>query len=275
MEIEKLKEFFFKKSEVILAFLFGSGAENRQGKISDWDIGIYLKAKKLEWEEEKEYPLYEKIWDELMEFLKTDKVDLILLNKAPLYMVGRILNQGIPLCIKDEKVYLKLLTLGLEEEERYREFVDSFYKICQQATSLSIQVKETLKKIIIFVEEEMTLYPYFEKFTFKDYQDIHKCLEIERWVENLINSSIDIGKIILASKKEKVPDYYREIFLRLSQKEEFQNTQIIKIAQWIKLRNILAHEYLNIKWESIEKFIKESKPILEEFLKKVKELIEK
>jgi len=274
-KIEELKEYFSKKEKVVLAFLFGSRAENREGRISDWDIGIYLKSDHWEWEEEKDYPIYQTLWDELIDFLKTDRVDLVLLNKVPLYMVGKILNQGIPLTIKDERIYFKLLTLGLREQENYREFVNSFYKIFQQASSFSAQAKETLKKIVLFIEEEMTLYQYFQNFSFKDYQDIHKRHEVERWIENLLNSCIDIGKIILASQRERVPDYYREIFLRLSQKEEFQNIDLIKFAQWMKLRNILAHEYLSIKWESIEKFIKESKIELEKFLKKIKELIEK
>ena len=87
-KIEELKEYFSKKEKVVLAFLFGSRAENREGKISDWDIGIYLKSDHWEWEEEKDYPIYQILWDELIDFLKTDRVDLVLLNKVPLYTVS-------------------------------------------------------------------------------------------------------------------------------------------------------------------------------------------
>jgi uncharacterized protein YutE (UPF0331/DUF86 family) len=70
-----------------------------------------------------------------------------------------------------------------------------------------------MKKMLIFLEQETEFYNYFSKFTFSDYEtDPHKRRDVERWVENMVNSSIDIGRIIISSLKRRVPDYYRISF---------------------------------------------------------------
>jgi len=38
----------------------------------------------------------------------------------------------------------------------------------------------------------------------------------------------------------------------------------------VRLRNIIAHEYLDMRWASIKKFISETEPLYKEFLEKVK-----
>jgi len=39
---------------------------------------------------------------------------------------------------------------------------------------------------------------------------------VERWIENLVNASTDIAKILLASSKQVAPQTYRETLLHLS-----------------------------------------------------------
>jgi len=60
--LEKLKDYFNKKENVIMAFLFGSLSKGKVHRHSDIDIAIYLK----------EYDIkeVEKIWDELEDLLK-------------------------------------------------------------------------------------------------------------------------------------------------------------------------------------------------------------
>ena len=41
------------------------------------------------------------------------------------------------------------------------------------------------------------------------------------------------------------------------------------------LRNILAHEYLDVRWNSIERFISQSEPLYEKFINEVKEYLKK
>ena len=86
-EAKALEKYFSHKPEVAFAFLFGSQAKNIAGGISDWDIGVYFKPQgtgSVEWEEtEKRYPQEDKIWNDLIDIVKTDNVDLVVLNRAP------------------------------------------------------------------------------------------------------------------------------------------------------------------------------------------------
>ncbi|MCL4537902.1 MAG: DUF86 domain-containing protein [Nitrospirae bacterium] len=38
------------------------------------------------------------------------------------------------------------------------------------------------------------------------------------------------------------------------------------VERWVRLRNIISHEYLDIRWASIKRFISESRPLFEGFL---------
>ena len=95
----------------------------------------------------------------------------------------------------------------------------------------------------------------------------------KRWVENLINSLIDISKIILTIEKVTLPETYREIAFSLSLVNEFDKEGIEKLSGWVRLRNIIAHEYLDIRWDSIKKFIEQTQPLYCAFLEKIKEYL--
>lgn len=52
-----------------------------------------------------------------------------------------------------------------------------------------------------------------------------------------------------------------------------QKIDFRKFSEFALLRNILVHEYLDVKWKKIEKFIKEAEKLYPVFIEKVKELI--
>ena len=259
-QLKQLERYFSDRADVLAAFLFGSQAKNIAGKISDWDIGVYFKPQgysEVEWEEtDKDYPQENKIWNDLIDILKTDNVDLVVLNRAPSNIAASAIK-GIPLVIKNRKTFLDFALRVIRQAEDYFQFVDGYYKISQRSLSLSPEDREKLNRIISFLEEEMSLYDYFYPFVFEHYQDVHKRHEVERWVENIVNSAIDVGEIILASAKKRIPDYYKDIFIQLGLLPQFKSLNVEKFTEWVKLRNILAHEYLDIKWQKINGFIKE------------------
>jgi len=276
-QLNQLKKYFSGRADVLAAFLFGSQAKNTAGKISDWDIGVYFKPQgnnRVEWEEtDMDYSQENKVWDDLVDILKTDNVDLVVLNRAPSNIAASVVSEGSPIVIKDRKVFLDFVLLTMRQSEDYANFVDTYYEISQRSTSLSPRDKEKLKKIMDFLEQEISFYDYFSAFSFVDYQDAHKRRDIERWVENMINSAIDIGEIILASERKKIPDYYKDIFVQLGLLPEFNPMDVERFTGWVKLRNILAHEYLDIKWQKVHSFVKDSNIHFAEFLKSAKKFI--
>lgn len=276
-KINQLKKYFDKREDISAAFLFGSQAKKTAGKISDWDIGVYFKPNvhvEIEWEDtDRNYPQENKVWDDLIDILKTDNVDLVVLNRVASNIAASVISEGIPLSIKDRKIFLDFILLTMRQAEDYANFVDSFYEISQRSASLSPRDREKLKKIIDFLEQEINSCDYFSAFSFVDYEDLHKRREVERWVENIINSAIDIGEVILASERKKIPDYYKDVFVQLGLLSQFKSIDAEKWTGWVKLRNILAHEYLDIKWQRIEGFIKKCNAHFKNFLENAKKFL--
>lgn len=115
--------------------------------------GIFYPQKEyLEWEEQdREYLTEDRLWSDCVEILKTDDVDLIVLNRIAASIAATAI-QGIPLVIKDYDLWLKFMLIITQEAEDYREFVDDYYAISQRSTSLTPQDAESLKKPFPFLK---------------------------------------------------------------------------------------------------------------------------
>jgi len=139
---------------------------------------------------------------------------------------------------------------------------------------LKKEIKFRLIKHLTFLENELKDYETFETLSWKEYNgDRGKRRNVERWIENIINSSIDIAKLILTSEDRSLPDTYKDIVKNLSLISDFNKEGIEKLSRWVSLRNIISHEYLDIRWASIQKFISESEPFLKDFLRRVEKYL--
>ena len=271
--INNLKEYFRKNEDVVMAFIFGSRAKENVRPGSDWDIAVYFTPQEgyLEWEaQDREYLIEDRVWSDCVEILKTDDVDLIVLNRIAASIAATAI-QGMPLVIKDYDLWLKFLLIITQEAEDYREFVDDYYAISQRSASLTPQDRESLKKTISFLEEQMSIYSYFNDLSERDYtNDIHKRNDVERWIENIVNSSLDLSKIILASQKKIIPDTYSDSIKQAIWFLELPQDFVERFQRWVKLRNILAHEYLDIKWKRISDFIQNSQEYFQALMEAAK-----
>jgi len=138
------------------------------------------------------------------------------------------------------------------------------------------EIKERLVKHLNFLESEIKDYPLFKKITWEIYRDDRsKRREVERWIENLVNSSIDISKLMLTGEGRILPETYKEIVLSLRLIAGFDKKKAERLAEWVKLRNIVAHEYLDIRWDSIKRFINETEVFYKYFLETVKKYLKK
>jgi len=72
------------RKDVIFAYLFGSMALGTFKPLSDIDIAVYLKKRKLS---EKRL----EIIGDLADIFKTDEIDLVVLNTAPLSLQMRVM----------------------------------------------------------------------------------------------------------------------------------------------------------------------------------------
>lgn len=139
------------------------------------------------------------------------------------------------------------------------------------------EVKFRLIKHMTFLEKEIEDYRVFQNLVWKEYsEERDKRRNVERWIENIVNSSINIARIILTSEgRTPLPDTYKEIVYSLSIIPDFDKTCVDKLSKRIPLRNIISHEYLDVRWSSIKKFIDETEPLYKSFLEQVKRYLEK
>ncbi|OPX29921.1 MAG: hypothetical protein B1H08_02855 [Candidatus Omnitrophica bacterium 4484_171] len=276
-KINLVKSYFEKRQDIAFAFLFGSVKNNTAHAGSDWDIGIYFKPEnnRLKWEERRIWPQEADIFSHLVNIIGTDNIDLVVLNRASPDIADIIVRRGESLIIKDRNIFLEFLLRVSSEAEDYRNLVEEYYDIYERSSSLSREDRANLEKRIIFLENELKDFSYYKEYTFVLYEkDCHKKRELERWVENIINVVIDISKIIVSSNKITIPASYREVVEKMS----FAGVEkdiISPLTNWTHLRNILAHEYLQLRWERIKDFLDKGEIVCNKFLKAVKNLLDR
>jgi len=247
-KIKLLKEYLEKTSEVLLAFVFGSWTIGRTMEESDFDLGVYLKDVQAEDEVGSQAT---KILDE--------NVDLVVLNEAPASLVSNIFKTGIPLTIKDRKLYLELYLQASSEAEDFLYFLEDFWAIAKRSKSLIPEDRELLLEKIHFLRAELKEIEEFKKLTFQEYsKNKVKRRNIERWVETILNATIDIAKLILASEGGRMPRSYEEALLGFVTFIGFEFEEAKKFSKFAGIRNILAHEYLDILYSRIQKFLEQA-----------------
>jgi predicted nucleotidyltransferase len=89
------------------------------------------------------------------------------------------------------------------------------------------------------------------------------------------SSDIDIAKIILMNEGITLPDTYRAIIKNLSIISDFKELNTERLSRLVILRYVISHEYLDIRWSSIKKFILETESLYRDLLDKVRSYIER
>jgi uncharacterized protein YutE (UPF0331/DUF86 family)/predicted nucleotidyltransferase len=274
-KIERVKHYFLQRPDISMVFVFGSYAKDREIFESDFDLAIYFtpRGRRIEWLENQFFVEENQIWQDIEKILEID-TDLVVLNRARPTVAFEILKTGLPLVIKDRKVYLEFYLTVSREAEDFREFTKDYWVTYQRGRSLSEEDKAKLIERIQFLDSEIQEFPDYRNLTLKTYkEDKFQRRNIERWIETLVTSIIDVGKIVLASEKKKMPSTYMEVLVDFCLLSSFNENEAREFAQFAKLRNILAHEYLDIRFEQITKFIQEAGPGYQKLLKFGKDFI--
>ena len=116
--LEKLKA-LFQRSEVALAYLFGSHARGEAKPTSDIDIAILIRPEDAKGE--RLYNSFRELMLGVREALGTERFDLLLLNSAPLTLRFEVVSRGRLLYCCDEEV------LNAFEMDVIRRFQDTAY----------------------------------------------------------------------------------------------------------------------------------------------------
>lgn len=266
--IELVQKYLERREDVSMAFLFGSFACGLQTEDSDIDIAMYFKplSKWIEYEERRDFPQEVEVWIELENILGRE-IDLLILNKANAVLAFDVLETGIPLLIKDRELFLDFYITVRREAEDFYQFALRYWEIYVTSASLTPQQKIRLLERVQFLKSELSELPLYQSISFETYMnDKIQRRNIERLVENVINATIDIAQIILASEKKEMPKSYKEVMLHFGYFFGLNEEDAKKFSGFAILRNILAHEYLDILYERIKEFSKNSPPIYERLM---------
>lgn len=126
---------------------------------------------------------------------------------------------------------------------------------------------------IDYLEKELPFFSEYKKeVDWRVYQSQRaKRLEVERWVESLINATLDISKMLLTIMGEEVPETSREILFKIGSHVYNKEEEAEAFSELAKIRNTLAHRYLDIKWGDVRRFLGQVPvlyPSFMDFLKK-------
>lgn len=136
------------------------------------------------------------------------------------------------------------------------------------------EFKDRLVRHLNFLEEEIKDYTQFKNLSREEYlTNRDKRRNVERWIENIINSTVDISRVILAAEGIVIPDTYRRIVAMISAVNGLETVEADRLSNWIRLRNIVAHEYLDIKWNSISRFVNETDLLYKNFIEIIKQYV--
>lgn len=98
---------------------------------------------------------------------------------------------------------------------------------------------------------------------------------LERTIENLVNAMIDVSKIVLSDRAAgEIPATYADAIMKLAVLKIIDFELAQRLGEHIKLRNFLAHEYLDLRWEKIKNFINQAPAQLADFITQVKKTIQ-
>jgi uncharacterized protein YutE (UPF0331/DUF86 family)/predicted nucleotidyltransferase len=273
---EKLQEYFERRDDVAFAYIFGSIVSGRAAGHSDVDLAVYFYPQQdiLDIEEDIDFLQEDDLWADV-ERLCNREVDLIVLNRAPATVAAAAMLTGKPLAINDGILRWKYFCKITDLAEEYREFVKDYLEIKSRSLSLSEIDKDRLLRILDFLTSELKDCNSFKDINLDIYiGDSAFRRNVERWIENLVNASIDIAKILISSNKEAVPQTYREIVLRLGSIDQFSKENIKKLSSNTRLRNVLAHEYLDVKYKRISEFVSSAEDVYLRLLESTKKVIE-
>jgi predicted nucleotidyltransferase len=121
----KLVDYFTNETKIIGAYIFGSFGTERQTPLSDLDIAIFFDGN---------IPLMEelKLTAELSSLLKFEKIDLVNLNKAPVYLQHEILSKGV-------KIFDRM-------PERTQDFIENMLEIFHDYQGILKKYREDLRE---------------------------------------------------------------------------------------------------------------------------------
>jgi len=122
---EDIKKVLEADKDVLFAYLFGSQAAELAHFLSDIDVACYLKPGNMKYYLRKDKQLL----GDLAIGLHTSKIDLVILNVAPLVLKFRIISEGTVILSQDEQERVDFETAVLYRYFDLKPYLDEYYRL--------------------------------------------------------------------------------------------------------------------------------------------------
>ena len=124
---EKLRNFFEKREEVQFAVIFGSLAKGTANKLSDVDIAVMVDP---HFKDTSPYGYHATLTADLMQELKRNDVDVIMLDEAPIVLKYQVLRYGEFIHIRDKQARIQFQVDTLNQYDDFKEL----YRVHEEAS---------------------------------------------------------------------------------------------------------------------------------------------
>ena len=118
-----LKKYFQKHTEIDVAYIFGSVTQGRTSSLSDIDIAVITDSQQIK-EETYRYGYKAEILTDLIKLLKTNDVDLVILNEVNTLLKHRVLYFGKLIYSKNERKRIAFQTDTINKYNDYKQLIN-------------------------------------------------------------------------------------------------------------------------------------------------------
>ncbi|MBW2652301.1 MAG: nucleotidyltransferase domain-containing protein [Deltaproteobacteria bacterium] len=118
-----LKKYFQKHTEIEVAYIFGSVTQGRTSSLSDIDIAVITDSQQIK-EETYRYGYKAEILTDLIKLLKTNDVDLVILNEVNTLLKHRVLYFGKLIYSKNERKRIAFQTDTINKYNDYKQLIN-------------------------------------------------------------------------------------------------------------------------------------------------------
>ena len=136
-----------------------------------------------------------------------------------------------------------------------------------------ISIDKILKRISLIRDNEQILKQKLDLNIIDYVADYNHYYSAERAFQLISQAMVDIGNHIIAKHKFGKPDNYGQVFSILINKEIIPDILGKKLIQFIGLRNILVHDYINLDREQFYEEVKEEINVINQFIDLINEFI--
>ena len=125
-EIKNILNNYFKKHpEVEVAYIFGSVAQGKPNALSDVDIAIIIDRQQIN-EEAYSYGYKAEILADLIKLLKTNHIDLVILNEANTLLKHRVLYFGKLIYTTNERKRIAFQTTTINKYNDFKQLTKPY-----------------------------------------------------------------------------------------------------------------------------------------------------